>query len=53
MQLEEQVCSLELAKRLKELGLNPDAVFSWYEATDVNDPASSRASEKSCDMPAA
>lgn len=29
MQLSQQVCSLEQAKRLKELGINQDAVFSW------------------------
>jgi len=29
MKLEDQCISLELAKRLKELGVNQDGVFSW------------------------
>lgn len=29
MKLENQVCSLELAKRLKELGVKQDGVWSW------------------------
>lgn len=29
MQLEKQVCSLELAKKLKELGVEQDSYFSW------------------------
>jgi hypothetical protein len=29
MKLEEQVCSLELAKRLKELGINQPSLFYW------------------------
>lgn len=32
MKLEDQVCSLELAKRLKELGVNQDAF--WHYAPD-------------------
>lgn len=41
MQLEDQVCSLELAKRLKELLVKQDSVFSWakheenYELTST------------------
>ena len=31
MELKEQVCSLELAKELKELGVKQDAYWSWYE----------------------
>lgn len=29
MKLEEQVCSLELAKKLKELGVEQDSLFYW------------------------
>jgi hypothetical protein len=28
--LEDQVCSLELAKRLQELGVRQDSYFGWY-----------------------
>jgi hypothetical protein len=34
MELEKQVCSLELAKRLKELGVKQEAQFYWFH--DVN-----------------
>jgi len=29
MKLEDQVCSLELAKRLKELGVEQESLFYW------------------------
>jgi len=29
MKLEDQVCSLELAKQLKELGIEQESVFNW------------------------
>jgi hypothetical protein len=29
MQLEKQVCSLDLAKRLKELGVKQNAYYDW------------------------
>jgi hypothetical protein len=29
MKLEKQVCSLELAKKLKELGVEQDSLFKW------------------------
>lgn len=31
MKLEEQVCSLELAKRLKELGVKQNALWGWVK----------------------
>lgn len=31
MKLEDQVCSLELAKKLKELGVKQKSLFSWVE----------------------
>ena len=30
MKLEEQVCSLELAKKLKELGVKQESLFYWF-----------------------
>ena len=30
MKLEQQVCSLELAKKLKELGVKQESLFHWY-----------------------
>lgn len=33
MQLEKQVCSLELAKKLKELGVKQESHFRWYHAS--------------------
>ena len=31
MKLEDQVCSLELAKRLKELGVKQDSLYSYFQ----------------------
>lgn len=32
MELEKQVCSLELAKKLKELGVKQESFFYWWES---------------------
>jgi hypothetical protein len=37
MKLEQQVCSLELAKRLKELGVKQDGVFYWIRNAQYGD----------------
>lgn len=34
MKLEQQVCSLESAKRLKELGVKQESLYNWLEADD-------------------
>ena len=44
MKLEDQVCSLELAKKLKELGVKQESLWSWcweedYDGTRCNTPS--------------
>lgn len=34
MNIEDQVCSLELAKKLKELGVEQDSLWYWIEVSD-------------------
>lgn len=49
MKLQNQVCSLELAKRLKELGVKQDSLFAWYVSTDIDDePSLNRHPDMSC-----
>lgn len=38
MKLEQQVCSLELAKKLKELGCRQESAFYWNEYKVSKDP---------------
>lgn len=33
MELKDQVVSLELARKLKELGVKQESLYSWYERT--------------------
>jgi hypothetical protein len=37
MELSKQVVSLELARKLKTLGVKQESVWAWYEATDRDD----------------
>lgn len=37
MKLQDQVCSLELSKQLKNLGFKQESLFWWFESNDKND----------------
>ena len=39
MELKHQVCSLEIAKRLKELGVKQESEFHWQHHRSVNSPS--------------
>ena len=38
MKIEEQVCSLQLARKLKELGIAKDSYFYWVSDKDPRKP---------------
>lgn len=38
MKLEEQVCSIDIAKRLKELGVSQESVFYWRKTLSLKKP---------------
>lgn len=46
MRLEDQVCGLESAKRLKELGVKQESLFLWNETTLGNTPWLDRGEKK-------
>ena len=48
MKLKQQVTSLELSKKLKELGVKQDAFWSWYEANDYDDIPRLNRSDEHC-----
>jgi hypothetical protein len=48
MKLEKQVCSLQLAKRLKELGIEQESFWSWYETVDRDDTPRLNRTDESC-----
>lgn len=48
MKIEDQVCSLELAKRLKELGVKQDSLFCWHDDTILEYLPSDIRNEKVC-----
>jgi hypothetical protein len=48
MELEKQICSLELAKRLKELGVEQGSIWAWREHTSKLDGVESGISSNIC-----
>ena len=38
MKLEKQVVSMEIAKRLKELGVKQESEYFWVEHKQINEP---------------
>jgi hypothetical protein len=48
MKLEQQVTSLELSKKLKELGIKQDAFWSWYDSTDYDDTPRLNRTDENC-----
>jgi len=50
MRLEQQVCSLELAKKLKDLGVKQESFWSWYDTIDRDDSPRLNRSDENCSV---
>jgi hypothetical protein len=50
MELKDQVCTIEQAIRLKELGVKQESIWSWYVTTDRDDTPSLNRSGYHCPM---
>jgi len=48
MKLEDQVCSLEVARKLKALGVKQESFWSWYDTIDRDDGPRLNRSDENC-----